>query len=54
MLNELFSDQHYSNANYDYRNISTFDEVWTKFEGEFYQDSKNGFGTYYLIDGSRF
>ncbi len=54
MLNEVVDQNNFQSGHYDFRNISSFDEAWTKFEGEFYQDSKHGFGTYYLIDGSRF
>ena len=28
--------------------------LWTQYEGEFYEDKKHGFGTLYFINGDKF
>lgn len=38
---------------FDYRDFSDVEDFWTKYEGYFYQDNKEGKGKLYLVNGER-
>ncbi len=33
--------------------INNIESIWIKFEGDFINDEKQGYGTYILVDGSK-
>ena len=42
------------NEPFNYENFDNVEESWTKYEGEFLEDSKNGKGVFYLSNGEYF
>lgn len=41
-------------AEFDYTNFDNLGDYWTRYEGGFLDDNKEGFGTLYLTGGDRF
>ena len=42
------------NEKFDFNDFDMVDEYWDRYEGEFADDSKNGFGNLYISNGERF
>lgn len=39
---------------FDYRDLDMVDEFWEKYQGEFKDDNKEGYGTMFLSNGEKF
>ena len=37
-----------------YLDFNHVEDAWQKYEGDFHQDQKEGFGIYYLVGGQKF
>jgi len=44
----------YYSEGFDYKDFNNVDEFWTKYEGEFKEDNKEGYGTLLLSNGEKF
>ena len=42
------------NQPFDYEDFDLIDDYWTKYDGEFLEDNKEGFGTLYISNGEKF
>ena len=44
----------YNIDEFNYKNFNELDDFWVKYEGEFKNDNKDGFGTLFLSTGEKF